>query len=77
LIARKQLDLPPAVARSFVKDMMTFFAEENRYKQDELAFRQFDVLKEHRGAAGKGASIVRREGDVSADEAFGRRPMKA
>ena len=38
---RKPLDLPPAVARAFVKDMKAYFAEENRYKQDEIALRQW------------------------------------
>jgi hypothetical protein len=48
LIARKQLDLPPTVARAFVKDRKAFSAEENRYKQDEIALRQLHALKEHR-----------------------------
>jgi hypothetical protein len=30
---RKQLDLPPAVARVFVKDMKAFFAEEDLIKR--------------------------------------------
>jgi hypothetical protein len=30
--APKQPDLPPAVARAFVKDIKAFFAEEARYK---------------------------------------------
>jgi hypothetical protein len=37
VITRKPLDLPPAVAKAFVKDMKAFFAEEDRYKQDEIA----------------------------------------
>jgi hypothetical protein len=45
----KPLELPPAVARAFVKDMKAFFAEENRYKQDEIALRQLHALKEHQG----------------------------
>jgi hypothetical protein len=32
---RKQLDLTPAVARAFVKDMKVFFAEENRYNRNK------------------------------------------
>jgi hypothetical protein len=37
VIVRKPLDLPPKVARAFVDDMRAYFAEENRYKQDEIA----------------------------------------
>ena len=33
----------------FVEDMKAFFAEENRYKQDEIALRQLHALKEHQG----------------------------
>ena len=32
-----KIDLPPAVARAFVKDMQAFFEEENRYKPDVIA----------------------------------------
>jgi lipase chaperone LimK len=49
----KILDLPPAIARAFVADMKAFFAEENRYKQDEIALRQLHALKEHQGLRGK------------------------
>ena len=49
MIARKPLDLPPAVARAFVKDMEAYFAEENRLKRDEIALRQLHVLREHQG----------------------------
>jgi lipase chaperone LimK len=45
----KPLDLPPKVARAFVNDMRAYFAEENRYKQDEIALRQLHALKEHQG----------------------------
>ena len=34
-MARKQLELPPAVARAFVKDMKAFFAEQNRYNRNK------------------------------------------
>jgi hypothetical protein len=46
---RKPLDLPPKVARAFVDDMRAYFADENRYKQDEIALRQLHALKEHQG----------------------------
>jgi len=50
---RKPLELPPAVARAFVKDMRAFFAEESRYKQDEIAARQLSALNEYRGRQDK------------------------
>jgi hypothetical protein len=33
--------------------MKAYFAEENRYKQDEIALRQLHALKEHQGAREK------------------------
>ena len=44
-IARRPIQLPAAVARSFVKDMRAFFAEPNPIKQDEIAARQLHALK--------------------------------
>lgn len=49
MIKRRQLELPPAVARDFVKDMRAYFAEEDRLKRDEIALRQLHVLREHQG----------------------------
>lgn len=46
-MTRKPLDLPPAVARAFVDDMTAFFAEEDKHKQDAIAVRQLNALKEH------------------------------
>jgi hypothetical protein len=37
------------MARAFVEDMKAFFAEENRYTQDEIAVRQLHALKQHQG----------------------------
>jgi hypothetical protein len=34
-----KLDLPPEVARAFVKDMSAFFAEEDKHKHDAVAVR--------------------------------------
>ena len=53
MIVRKPLDLPPAVARAFVDDMRAYFAEGNRYKQDEIAPRQLHALKEYQGPRDK------------------------
>jgi hypothetical protein len=44
---RKQLEVPPAVARAFVEDMKAFFAEKNAIKRDEIAARQLYALKQH------------------------------
>ena len=49
MIARKPLDLPPAVARAFVDDMRAYFAEENPIKRDGIAMRQLRALGEHQG----------------------------
>jgi hypothetical protein len=49
VIDRQPLDLPPGIARAFIKDMKAFFAEENRSKQDEIAARQLSALNEYRG----------------------------
>jgi hypothetical protein len=57
LIARRPLELPPNVAKAFVKDMRAYFAEENRYKQDEIALRQLHALKEHQGPREKALGL--------------------
>ena len=57
MVTRKPLDLPPAVARAFVNDMRAYFAEENRYKQDEIALRQLHALKEHQGPRESGVCL--------------------
>jgi hypothetical protein len=44
---RKPIELPPAVARAFVKDMRAFLPEENAIKRDETAARQLHALKQH------------------------------
>jgi hypothetical protein len=45
---RKSIELPPAVARRFVKDMRTFPAEPSAIKRDEnAAARQLHALKQH------------------------------
>ena len=49
MIARKPLDLPPAVARAFVDDMRAYFAEENPIKREGIAVRQLRALREHQG----------------------------
>ncbi|MGA2057424.1 MAG: hypothetical protein ABSG88_19200 [Bradyrhizobium sp.] len=46
---RKPLDLPPGIARPFIKDMRVYFAEKNPIKRDAIAARQLHALKEHQG----------------------------
>jgi hypothetical protein len=41
------MELPPAVARNFVRDMQACFAEKNRIKADEIAARQLHALRQH------------------------------
>jgi hypothetical protein len=43
----KPIELPPAVAKAFVKDMRAFLAEENAIKRDEIAARQLHLLREY------------------------------
>jgi hypothetical protein len=44
---RKPLELPPVVARNFVRDMRAFFAERNTITADAIAARQLHALREH------------------------------
>jgi hypothetical protein len=44
----KPIELPPSVAKAFVKDMHAFLAAPNTFKQDEIAARQLQALNEHR-----------------------------
>jgi hypothetical protein len=45
----KPIELPPEVARAFVRDMRAFFAERDTNKRDEIASRQLQALNEYRG----------------------------
>ena len=49
MVSRKPLELPPVIARAFVKDVRAFFAEENVHKRDEIAARQLSALNAYRG----------------------------
>jgi hypothetical protein len=49
MIKRAPLELPPAVARSFMADLKAYFAETNGHKRNEIAARQVWALNEHRG----------------------------
>lgn len=44
---RKQLEVPPAVARSFVKDMRAYFAEKDGSKREAIVVQQAWSLNQH------------------------------
>jgi hypothetical protein len=67
MIARKPLQLPAAVARRFIADMLAFNAEPNLNKRDEIALRQLHVLREYLGAREK---LHVSEGVVAATRIF-------
>jgi hypothetical protein len=46
-MARKPLDLPMEVAKSFAKDMKAYFAEPNAIRRDEIASRQLQALRQY------------------------------
>jgi hypothetical protein len=54
---RKPIELPPEVARRFIKDMRAYFAEKNAIKRDEIAGRQMHVLREYQGPGEKPVRI--------------------
>jgi hypothetical protein len=43
----KPIELPPKVAKAFVRDMRAFFNAKDRLKQDEIAARQGFLLNQH------------------------------
>lgn len=43
----KPLQLPPEIARAFVRGMRAFFAEKSTIKADAIAARQLHSLKQH------------------------------
>ena len=67
---RKPLELPPAVARAFVRDMCAYFSEKNAVKRDEIAARQIFALKHKQHYSGK-LKLTERERDVLADAESG------
>ena len=52
------IEIPPDVARGFVKDMLAFYAETNPIERDEIAARQMSVLRQYRGPREKPISIL-------------------
>jgi hypothetical protein len=49
MVIRKRLDLPPAVARAFVRDMRAYFAAQPGAKRDLIAVHQLRALQEFQG----------------------------
>jgi hypothetical protein len=50
---RKSIELPPSVARAFVRDMRLFFKEKNAIKRDGIAARQLHALRPYNSPRGK------------------------
>ena len=55
---RKPIELPPEVARSFIKDMRAYFAEKDAIKRDEIAARQAWLLGQHLGRREKELRVM-------------------
>ena len=45
----KPIELPPDVARVFIRDTNSFFAEKSPLKRDEIASCQIHVLRQFQG----------------------------
>lgn len=52
-LKRASTELPPAVARGFMKDLRAFFKETDGTKRDAIAVRQLHALREHQGPRDK------------------------
>ena len=40
MVKRQQFELPPTIARAFIKDLVTYFVEPNQIERDDIALRQ-------------------------------------
>jgi hypothetical protein len=63
---RKPIEIPPAAARAFVKDMRAFHAAKNGFERDEIAVRQLRALRKHLPPGDKRRRISS-EGEASID----------
>jgi hypothetical protein len=52
-LRRKALELPPDVAKAFVRDMRAYFKAKDQNKRDEIAGRQRFALSEFQGPRDK------------------------
>jgi hypothetical protein len=57
-LLRKQLELPPEVAKAFVRDMRAYFKAKDQNKRDEIAARQRFALIEFQGPRDKPLRIT-------------------
>jgi hypothetical protein len=48
-MSRKPIEIPPAAARAFLRDMRAFHAAKTGLEKDEIAARQLRALREHQG----------------------------
>jgi hypothetical protein len=55
---RKPLELPPEVAKAFVKDMRAFHREDSQIKRAEIAARQRFALSQFQGPREKTLRIT-------------------
>jgi hypothetical protein len=55
---RKPIEISPAAAREFVKDLRAFFAISSPIKRDEIAARQLRTLQEHQRPGEKKLRLV-------------------
>lgn len=52
-LLRKQLELPPEVAKAFARDMRAYFKAKGQNERDEIAARQRSALSEFQGPRDK------------------------
>jgi hypothetical protein len=55
---RKPMEIPPAAARAFVKDMRAFHAAATGFERDEIAARQLHALQEHQRPGEKKLRLI-------------------
>ena len=55
---RKPIEISPAAARSFVKDVCAYHATNDSIKRDEIAARQAWLLSEHLGPREKKLRVI-------------------
>jgi hypothetical protein len=48
-MSSKPIDLPPEIAKAFIRDMRAFHAEKSPIKRDEIAIRQLVILNVYLG----------------------------
>ena len=55
---RKPIDMPPAAAKAFMRDLKAFFAEPDIHKRDLIAGDQMRALWEHQRPGDRRVSIL-------------------